>query len=102
MGNSLLKNYDVERGNPSSGGVGMSWQIFPAKERKTGKDVSVFIAMKRNLPRGLRTEEFWEKTIKKDAGFLTRLRHPHVLDVKRAPVDERGIKDTHNSSVSNK
>eukprot|EP00471_Norrisiella_sphaerica_P012717 CAMPEP_0184498558 /NCGR_PEP_ID=MMETSP0113_2-20130426/39315_1 /TAXON_ID=91329 /ORGANISM="Norrisiella sphaerica, Strain BC52" /LENGTH=848 /DNA_ID=CAMNT_0026886135 /DNA_START=236 /DNA_END=2779 /DNA_ORIENTATION=- len=90
MGNSLLKYYEWSRSNGASGGVGMFWQIFPGHDRKTKQEVSIFIAQKKNIPRSIRTEAFWE-VIKQDASMLTRLRHPHVLDVKRAPCEERGV-----------
>jgi len=88
MGNALLKHYDWDRSKAASGGVGMLWQIFPGRDRKSKKQVSIFLIQKKSIPRVGR-DELWEKVIKKDASILTKLRHPHVLDVKRAPCEDR-------------
>eukprot|EP00466_Bigelowiella_natans_P020044 jgi/Bigna1/86123/estExt_fgenesh1_pg.C_80135 len=86
--NQLLKHYDWDRSKAASGGVGMLWQIFPGRDRKSKKQVSIFLIQKKSIPRVGR-DELWEKVIKKDASILTKLRHPHVLDVKRAPCEDR-------------
>lgn len=90
MGNSLLGGYDFEKNPSASGGAGMLWQSFRGKDKKTRAPVSLFIMQRKMLPKALRGDAYWT-LIKKDSNTLTRLRHPHILDVKRAPLDERGV-----------
>ncbi|KAK3813167.1 MAG: kinase-like domain-containing protein [Benniella sp.] len=92
MGNAITKNYEVG-GQIASAGL---WKIHRGTKRTTGQEVAVFIfeknivesisSLRRQAPSKRDQERVYE-FLKKEAGALSRLRHPCMLEVVE-PVDE--------------
>lgn len=80
------------------------WKIYDAKNKSTGKAVSVFVFEKKSLepPGGAglggrsgasqlkRAHEEVIERLKKEASSLARLRHPSILELAEPVEDTRG------------
>lgn len=96
---NINSNYTISS-QPSS--ISGPWKIFDAKNKKTQKDVSIFVfdrkaldqhsggvgrASAQNHKRAV--EEVVER-LKKEASSLARLRHPNILELTEPVEDTRG------------
>ena len=78
MGNTVLKDYNVNKTIKSSGGLNHYWKIYDADHKETKQHVAVHLLVKKELPKKLRNEAFYE-VIRKEAQVLARIRHPLIL-----------------------
>lgn len=96
---NINSNYTISS-QPSS--VSGPWKIFDAKNKKTAKDVSIFVFERKaldahsgNVGRANASshkkavEEVVER-LKKEASSLARLRHPNILELTEPVEDTRG------------
>ena len=96
---NINSNYNISS-QPSS--ISGPWKIFDAKNKKTQKDVSIFVfdrkaldqhsggvgrASAQNHKRAV--EEVVER-LRKEASSLARLRHPNILELTEPVEDTRG------------
>jgi len=97
---NISANYSISSNLTAVAGP---WKIYPAKNKKTGKECSVFVFDKKGLldahRAGLRGAEAAEakraaevvvERLKKEALALARLRHPGILEVVEPVEETRG------------
>lgn len=91
MGQSLLKNYTVEKENYMVGGYNCLWKIHKGKSKlKEGDLASVFVFDKKSL------DKFKEKDreeilniLRKEANFLLKFRHPGLLSINESLIEDK-------------
>jgi SCY1-like protein 2 len=93
---NISANYTI---SPNLTSIAGPWKIYPAKNKKTGKECSVFIFDKKSLDAhrsGMSRAEAAEfkreldavlERLKKEASAIAKLRHPGILEVVE-PVEE--------------
>lgn len=96
---NINSNYTISS-QPSS--VSGPWKIFDARNKKTQKDVSIFVFDRRALDQhsgnvGRASAQNHKKAVeevverlKKEASSLARLRHPNILELTEPVEDTRG------------
>lgn len=96
---NILSNYSVSPNITSTAGP---WKIYPAKNKKTGKECSVFVFDRKSLDahRSGRSRaeaaEFKKdveavvERLKKEASAIAKLRHPGILEVVEPVEETRG------------
>lgn len=91
MGNKILTQYDVQK-EPCYYSAELKWKLHSAsfKERPEDK-LTIFLFEKKVVDKYPKnTKENLLESLRKDATSLQRLRHPHILSVLEALVEERG------------
>mmetsp|Transcript_33194 Transcript_33194/g.91497 ORF Transcript_33194/g.91497 Transcript_33194/m.91497 type:complete len:828 (-) Transcript_33194:236-2719(-) len=91
MGNKILTQYDVQK-EPCYYSVELKWRLHSAtlKEKPDDK-LTIFLFEKKVIDKYPKnTKEQILEVLRKDASSLQRLRHPHILSVVEALVEERG------------
>ncbi|KAK3303330.1 kinase-like domain-containing protein [Chaetomium strumarium] len=96
---NISSNYTISSHLTSTAGP---WKIYPAKNKKTGKECSVFVFDKKSLDAhrsGLSRAEVAEfkraadavvERLKKEASAIAKLRHPGILEVVEPVEETRG------------
>ncbi|KAL1842239.1 hypothetical protein VTJ49DRAFT_5717 [Mycothermus thermophilus] len=96
---NISANYSISQTLTSIAGP---WKIYPAKNKKTGKECSVFVFDKKsldshrsNLSRAEAAEfkralDVVIERLKKEASAIARLRHPGILEVVEPVEETRG------------
>ncbi|KAL2266133.1 hypothetical protein VTJ83DRAFT_5485 [Remersonia thermophila] len=96
---NITANYSISQTLTSIAGP---WKIYPAKNKKTGKECSVFVFDKKSLDshrNNLSRSEAAEfkraldvviERLKKEASAIARLRHPGILEVVEPVEETRG------------
>lgn len=90
MGNQVLKDHKVEKQPIACGGPGLAWKIYPARTKQTDEEVSIWVFDKKafTLDKSKKNElNQFVDLLKKDAQLLVKLRHPHILRLRR-PLEE--------------
>eukprot|EP00421_Protoceratium_reticulatum_P014496 CAMPEP_0168376992 /NCGR_PEP_ID=MMETSP0228-20121227/10599_1 /TAXON_ID=133427 /ORGANISM="Protoceratium reticulatum, Strain CCCM 535 (=CCMP 1889)" /LENGTH=806 /DNA_ID=CAMNT_0008389981 /DNA_START=106 /DNA_END=2526 /DNA_ORIENTATION=+ len=90
MGNQILTKYDVQK-EPCYYSTELKWRLHSAhfKEKPDDK-LTIFLFEKKVVDRYAKnTKEQILEILRKDASSLQRLRHPHILSVVEALVEER-------------
>ena len=96
---NIINNYNISKDPCATSGA---WRVFDAKNKKTGKSVSVFVFERKSLEphsgglssrssgAGLKKLQDEVVTrIKKEFSMLARLRHPSVLEIAEQLEDTR-------------
>jgi SCY1-like protein 2 len=96
---NITANYTISPNITSTAGP---WKIYPAKNKKTGKECSVFVFDKKALDAhrsGMSRPEVAEfkravdavvERLKKEASAIAKLRHPGILEVVEPVEETRG------------
>ncbi|AEO58982.1 hypothetical protein MYCTH_116348 [Thermothelomyces thermophilus ATCC 42464] len=96
---NISSNYAISPNLTSTAGP---WKIYPAKNKKTGKECSVFVFDKKSLDvhrSGMNRAEVAEfkkaveavvERLKKEASAIAKLRHPGILEVVEPVEETRG------------
>lgn len=96
---NISANYTI---SPTLTSIAGPWKIYPAKNKKTGKEYSVFVFDRKSLDAhssslGRSGAAAFKKTVeevverlKKEASALARLRHPSVLELVEPVEETRG------------
>ncbi|KAL2119727.1 hypothetical protein VTJ04DRAFT_6688 [Mycothermus thermophilus] len=96
---NITANYSISQNLTAIAGP---WKIYPAKNKKTGKECSVFVFDKKSLEshRGRlgraeaaefkRQYDLLIERLKKEASVIARLRHPGILEVVEPVEETRG------------
>ncbi|KAL2021251.1 hypothetical protein VTK56DRAFT_7330 [Thermocarpiscus australiensis] len=96
---NISANYTISPNLTSTAGP---WKIYPAKNKKTGKECSVFVFERKSLDvhrSGLARSEAAEfkraveavvERLKKEASAIAKLRHPGILEVVEPVEETRG------------
>ncbi|EAQ84979.1 hypothetical protein CHGG_08993 [Chaetomium globosum CBS 148.51] len=96
---NISSNYTISPNLTSTAGP---WKIYPAKNKKTGKECSVFVFDKKSLDahrNGMTRAEVADfkkaleaviERLKKEASAIAKLRHPGVLEVVEPVEETRG------------
>jgi SCY1-like protein 2 len=96
---NITSNYTISQNITSTAGP---WKIYPAKNKKTGKECSVFVFDKKSLDAhrsGMSRAEVAEfkraldavvERLKKEASAIAKLRHPGILEVVEPVEETRG------------
>ncbi|KAK4119308.1 ARM repeat-containing protein [Parathielavia appendiculata] len=96
---NISANYTI---SPNLTSIAGPWKIYPAKNKKTGKEFSVFIFDKKSIDAhrgGMSRAEAADfkraldevvERLKKEASALARLRHPGILEVVEPVEETRG------------
>ncbi|KAK4103325.1 ARM repeat-containing protein [Parathielavia hyrcaniae] len=96
---NISANYTV---SPNLTSIAGPWKIYPAKNKKTGKECSVFVFEKKSLDghrSGMTRAEAAEfkraldevvERLKKEASAIAKLRHPGILEVVEPVEETRG------------
>jgi SCY1-like protein 2 len=98
MGSALTKNYDVEKEPYISGGQFGLWKVFRARKKFSATpdnaDVSIFmldkkLVTKKNTDPKKQQELF--DVLKRDAQNLAKFRHPSMLNLIEAPIEDKSL-----------
>lgn len=93
MGSQLTKNYDVEKDPYIHGGLHGLWRVHRAKKKATSDsaDVSIFMFDKKTKTKGQTAQQQLEafELLKKDAANLAKFRHPSMLSLIEAPIEDK-------------
>ncbi|KAK4109701.1 ARM repeat-containing protein [Canariomyces notabilis] len=96
---NISANYTI---SPNLTSIAGPWKIYPAKNKKTGKECSVFVFERKSLDAhsssvGRSGAAAYKKTVdevierlKKEASALARLRHPSILELVEPVEETRG------------
>lgn len=93
LSEEYLKNYETPKDCTASGGHELSWKIFPAVNRKTNQEYSVFLFDKDDLKR-LKSKDAQDRVLeilRQEMKTLRVLRHPHVLKVEEVFDESRRL-----------
>lgn len=90
MGNQILTKYDVQK-EPCYYSVELKWRLHTASSKERPDDkLTIFLFEKKLIDKySKNVKENILDTLRKDASSLQRLRHPHLLSVVEALVEER-------------
>lgn len=91
MGTSLIKNYNVEKEPYMTGGFKNMWKIYKGTHKMKDATASVFVFDKKSID-NLSSKEEREEVInilKKEAQSLPKFKHPGILGVQEALLEDK-------------
>jgi len=90
MGNQILTKYDVQK-EPCYYSTELKWRLHTASSKERPDDkLTIFLFEKKLIDKySKNVKENILEVLRKDASSLQRLRHPHLLSVVEALVEER-------------
>lgn len=90
MGNTLLRDYNVEKEPFLTAGFQNLWKIYKGKHKDRNTDVSVFFFDKKNLEK-FNKEQKDEviNILKKEASSLAKYKHPGILGLVELPLEDK-------------
>lgn len=90
MGNKILKGVSIDK-DPVAQGIELRWKCYPATNTTSNEPLTAFLFEKKRVDgyqKALKTAII--ESVRKEAQNLQRLRHPSILHVMEALVEESG------------
>ncbi|ETO21674.1 hypothetical protein RFI_15528, partial [Reticulomyxa filosa] len=89
MGNQLKKEYeDISEQPSATGGLGLRWRLFQAKQKSNQQKVTIFWLDKKSIPKNLRNDRYFE-LFKQSVDRCYKIKHPYIL--KNTPNKQQAI-----------
>jgi SCY1-like protein 2 len=90
MGNSLLRNYDVNKEPHLTGGFNNLWKIYKGIRKDRKQEVSIFVLEKKALEKYSKDEkEEIINILKKEAAGLVKFKHPGMLGIVEQLLEDK-------------
>jgi SCY1-like protein 2 len=90
MGNTLLRDYNVEKESFLTGGFQNLWKIYKGKHKDRNTDVSVFFFDKKSLDKFNKDQrDEVINILKKEATSLAKYKHPGLLGIVELPLEDK-------------
>jgi SCY1-like protein 2 len=90
MGNSLLRNYNIDKDPHLSSGFKNLWKIYNGSRKDRKQDVSVWVIEKKALDKYSKDEkEEIINVLKKEANSLIKYKHPGILSIVEPLLEDK-------------
>lgn len=93
MGSQLTKNYDCEKEPYMHAGLHNMWKVFRGRKKAApNNEVSIFMFdKKQGKVKMAKTPQSTYDSLKADAVNLTKFRHPSLLNLVEAPLEDKTV-----------
>jgi SCY1-like protein 2 len=90
MGNSLLRNYNIDKDPHLSSGFKNLWKIYNGSRKDRKQDVSIWVIEKKSLDKYPKDErEEILNVLKKEANSLIKYKHPGILSIVEPLIEDK-------------